>query len=316
MSKSSMPPGSMGSSSPSESKLASRPDVVVQRAARALREQVTGEHRGAGFTRARVINGLHRKRRRRWVHWILFSPALALLVGGSAWAQATQSWPTIWLTVQTVAARSVQLLAGSAEDAEPPPAPKTLRQASSASSAQSEPSVSPPSPPAPPESAALPAPAEPETALVAEHSMPRAKRSPTAASKAAPKTKRKTTEEISPVHDDRTSGPPFSGDSAPQNTLPITEAGPDPENVAFRRAYDLQERANHAAALQAHEDYLRQFPRGRFAPEARYNRAVLLIRLGRYSEARRALEPFVEGAYGNYRRTSARRLLEALADKD
>jgi len=49
-------------------------------------------------------------------------------------------------------------------------------------------------------------------------------------------------------------------------------------------------------------------PRGRFANEARYNRAICLVRLGRHAEAQRDLEPFASGAMG-YRQNEARQLL-------
>jgi hypothetical protein len=45
--------------------------------------------------------------------------------------------------------------------------------------------------------------------------------------------------------------------------------------------------------------------------EARYNRAICLVRLGRREEAREALAPFAAGAYGAYRREEARALLDA-----
>ena len=50
-------------------------------------------------------------------------------------------------------------------------------------------------------------------------------------------------------------------------------------------------------------------------PEARYNRAILLIRLGRYAEARAALGPFARGEVepAGYRQTEAGRLVERLA---
>jgi outer membrane protein assembly factor BamD (BamD/ComL family) len=67
-----------------------------------------------------------------------------------------------------------------------------------------------------------------------------------------------------------------------------------------------------AAALRAWDRYLAVHPRGRFAPEARYNRALMLIRLGRVPEAREALTPFAEGQLGGYRQREARELLGAL----
>jgi len=45
--------------------------------------------------------------------------------------------------------------------------------------------------------------------------------------------------------------------------------------------------------------------------EARYNRAICLVRLGRRAGARAALAPFASGAYGGYRQEDARALLDA-----
>jgi TolA-binding protein len=71
-----------------------------------------------------------------------------------------------------------------------------------------------------------------------------------------------------------------------------------------------------AAALTAWDAYLAAYPDGRFAPEARYNRALTLVRLGRIDEARVALEPFADGRNHGYRQTEARRLLDALDASD
>jgi hypothetical protein len=67
-----------------------------------------------------------------------------------------------------------------------------------------------------------------------------------------------------------------------------------------------------ARALVAWDAYLRAAPHGEFAPEARYNRALALVRLGRNQEAKSALEPFANGAYGAYRKSEASALLEHL----
>lgn len=69
-----------------------------------------------------------------------------------------------------------------------------------------------------------------------------------------------------------------------------------------------------AAALRAWDAYLADYPRGSFALEAHYNRAISLARLGRRQEARSALEPFVHGSFGGYRQAEARTLLDALTD--
>jgi len=68
-----------------------------------------------------------------------------------------------------------------------------------------------------------------------------------------------------------------------------------------------------ARALAGWDAYLRVAPNGQFAPEARYNRALSLVRLGRNQEAKSALEPFANGAYGGYRKAEASALLERIA---
>jgi len=67
-----------------------------------------------------------------------------------------------------------------------------------------------------------------------------------------------------------------------------------------------------AAALRAWNDYLAAYPAGRFGLEARYNRALALVRLDRMDEARAALTPFADGRSGGYRQAEARSLLDAL----
>lgn len=66
------------------------------------------------------------------------------------------------------------------------------------------------------------------------------------------------------------------------------------------------------AALRAWDAYLAAYPRGRLALEARYNRALTLVRLGRVDEARAALQPFATGREGSYRQREASNLLRAL----
>ena len=67
-----------------------------------------------------------------------------------------------------------------------------------------------------------------------------------------------------------------------------------------------------ARALAAWDAYLAAAPNGAFAPEAHYNRALSLVRLGRNSEAKSALEPFANGSYGGYRQAEASALLDRL----
>lgn len=91
------------------------------------------------------------------------------------------------------------------------------------------------------------------------------------------------------------------------------DAGTNEEDAVYQRAHQAHFGAHDsAAALRGWDDYLRAYPNGRFALEAQYNRALALVRLGRYSEGRAALAPFAAGRYGGYRQSEARALLDAM----
>jgi hypothetical protein len=91
---------------------------------------------------------------------------------------------------------------------------------------------------------------------------------------------------------------------------------PAPVEELYRRAHELHFRGSDAAAaLAAWDAYLAAEPSGRFSVEARYNRAIVMIRLGRYTAARAALAPFARGEVEpiGYRQTEAEQLVERLA---
>jgi TolA-binding protein len=89
----------------------------------------------------------------------------------------------------------------------------------------------------------------------------------------------------------------------------------DAEAAAYGRAHrahfvdDLPGRA-----LAAWDAYLASYPRGALAPEARFNRALCLVRLQRWNDAARALGHFARGRDG-YRRSEACTLLSWLRDE-
>jgi TolA-binding protein len=113
---------------------------------------------------------------------------------------------------------------------------------------------------------------------------------------------------------------------APTRTVPVLREddlpSPSPDRVdAEARAYEQAHRAHFFAdtptrALVAWDAYLAAFPRGTFAPEARFNRALCLARLGRFVAAAEALRPFAAGRSSGYRRTEACTLLRWLAERD
>lgn len=86
----------------------------------------------------------------------------------------------------------------------------------------------------------------------------------------------------------------------------------DTDGDLYRLAHEAHFSAHdYARALLGWDAYLRAAPGGRLATEARYNRAICLLRLGRDGEARVALEPFASGKMG-YRQNEARQLLSEL----
>jgi hypothetical protein len=83
--------------------------------------------------------------------------------------------------------------------------------------------------------------------------------------------------------------------------------------AAYQEAHNAHfSRGDCAAALTAYASYLARYPHGRFVMEAKYNRALCLLKTGQLPEGRAALLPFAQGSFGNYRQAQARALLEAL----
>jgi hypothetical protein len=107
---------------------------------------------------------------------------------------------------------------------------------------------------------------------------------------------------------------------APVELPPEPPAPPAPpkqvETVAgvsplYRKAHELYfHDADYDKALVAWDDYLAKEPHGQFAVEARYNRALCLIRLSRFADARDALLPFANGEVvpAGYRQAEAKQL--------
>jgi hypothetical protein len=73
--------------------------------------------------------------------------------------------------------------------------------------------------------------------------------------------------------------------------------------------------AHSPTAVAAWDDFLRVAPDHPLALEARYNRALALVRAGRTSQARAALLPFATGELNGFRAHEARALLAALDHK-
>jgi hypothetical protein len=86
------------------------------------------------------------------------------------------------------------------------------------------------------------------------------------------------------------------------------------EAALFAEAHRIHfEEHDPKRAVEAWDRYLARSRDGRFVPEARYNRALALVRLGRKAEAADALRPFADGAFGDYHRADARTVIDALS---
>ncbi len=104
--------------------------------------------------------------------------------------------------------------------------------------------------------------------------------------------------------------------AAPLSPATTPAPGPDAELAAYQQAHDAHFKGGDpAAALAAWDRYLAQYPSGELAPEARYDRALVLVKLARWSEARAALAPFASAPVGAYRQREAARILAAIRDR-
>jgi TolA-binding protein len=89
----------------------------------------------------------------------------------------------------------------------------------------------------------------------------------------------------------------------------------DDELAAYRVAHTAHFRGTDpVAALAAWDRYLARFPNGRLAPDARYDRALVLVKLQRWADARDALRPFA-ATTGGYRQHEAAELMAAIANR-
>jgi tetratricopeptide (TPR) repeat protein len=252
---------------------------VLQRASKVLRESHNGVNPGSGFTRARILRSLYDKKRGRWSRWSLFGPLVALFLGGTAWAGATGRLPAWWAHAEAW----VTTLNGPTQTASAVVQPgRPTRRAPAATRGS-------PASPAPPQ-AVKPSEDEPSAEAVEQEPPEAATNDPVAS--ALPRVRRALAQPEAPAEVER-----------------------DPELRAFRRAHDLHFKAGRPrAAVAAYDEYLRQYPHGRFVPEARYSTAVSLLKLGERERAKRILESFARGDYGTYRRAEARELLDALSE--
>ncbi|WP_437790145.1 hypothetical protein [Sorangium sp. So ce693] len=287
-------------------------DDVLRDAARALRAEADASRGRRDETRARVMRSLKAQRARRLAMVRVVVPLAAVLVGSVAWASAARWFPGGW---DDVASR-LGLRVSEAPSMPPAPPPhRVLSGPRHAAEAPAPPEAEAPAPPEAEASAEVVAPEQPP--LPAPIAEPPIAPAPPRAPVLAVAPVRSASRQVAAVAPSAARLPaaprPAAGD--PQ-AIERPPAGPDADALyqAAHRAHFVER--SPAAALAAWNAYLAAAPRGRFAVEAQYNRALCLVRLGRADEARRALEPFAQGAFGGYRKDESRSLLEAMRGAD
>ncbi len=253
----------------------------LSRFAAALADENDGAVPAPSVTRERILATLGPGSPKRRLRLAWHAPVWLAFVGSTAWA--TQHVPLRrWL----------------AEQVAPNVAP---RQSESSAPAAVEPA------PAPLEASA----SEPTQRSVALEAAQPQKRATAQPAEAAHATRANGTATATPGPEEAFAPEPITVPSVGASALPEA-ALPDALSL-YRSAHDAQfKRSSYATALDGYQRYLAEFPSGEFAPEARYNSAICLLNIGRTSEARALLEEFAAGAYGDYRRTRARELLDAL----
>lgn len=259
-------------------------------AANAVRErEVVPQH-----TRARLMVSAHRARAGSRQRWFLGLPALLLLLGSTAFAAAGGH----------LGDRAQQAMAWIGLAQTPEPVPPAAVTAASPARRQARIPETPASPAVSVEPVETPPPSAASSAAdVVIAPATTATHSPAARARAALASSATRLE--------------ASGERAPAGSSAAAGAAvdPDPALEVYTRAHQLHFREHaYAAAVDAYEAYLQRSPTGRFALEARYNRAICLVRAGRRAEARAALTSFALGTAGGYRQAEASALLEALGD--
>jgi hypothetical protein len=259
-------------------------DDLLKRSTDALRKETALPELRSGLTRARLLDNAAKAQKKRGnpLRWI--APFVLTLGAGTALAHVThQYFPEVWNAVVPEALeRSV-------------PEEEVVRRAQK----PKKKAITAPAPvapvPAPPPVIETPVVPEPELAVVQPE---------------APK----------PARGKRAHAPAIAQPAEPEP--PVLAITPKPEAPAesaelslFRRAQRLHT-AKDKGAIAAWDDFLRVAPKSPLATEARYNRALGLIRAGRSDDARKALAPFARGDMGGYRQREAAELIDALNDRD
>lgn len=253
----------------------------LARMASALRQAKTGRHPDPRRSRGDILLIFERRKRRR--HWAVRAVTLLVATGllSTAWAASNPARRAAFREL-------VQHWLG------PSPAARLFSRSAEA--------------PARAPSHKAPAETPPPPAVDAPDSLASADSALVAPSKAKPAPSASSSPHVRAAR------------AAPRITKSQDEvavASAPPEEDEDNRLYESAHRAHFRAqdparALALWDAYLAGMPEGRFVAEARYNRALCFVRLGRVAEARAALAPFARGSFGAYRQSEARRLLSLL----
>jgi hypothetical protein len=278
-------------------------DDLLKRASRALREETADAEEGARFTRARVLSSLQQSQVRSRARLAVLLPIAACFAAATAFGMVDGRAPAFVRSLGQALGLSE---ASPPSSSKPPKAPAAAPAASAPSTAPTPAELAPLTPleahpeAAPPE-VAPPAPAE--VAAPAELT-------PRGSSSARATPRGNSSSRARPSSSSESSAALTSPE--PQRDRPgdVSDRAHELYRVAHRTHFVDQD---FVSALRAWDAYLEAAPKGRFVLEARYNRALCLVRLGRTGDARAALEPFASGTYSGYREAEARALIEALS---
>ncbi|AKU96065.1 Proline-rich protein [Labilithrix luteola] len=283
-------------------------DSSLDGAFRALRDRYDGTHAQSDATLRRVLLGTRKQQQSRKVTRWAILPIAATLVASTAWAGATGKL--------AVAYHAMSEMLHSSETSETSPSkpvpntPQNARAPMPAATQEPAPASAEPEPTPEPEA---PKPVESANAPISEQ-VP----APAAPAKVAPAPRESahpaTTALAAPTPPPAETTPTArTNEPSKPSTASSTAEPSDPNAALFAEAHRVHFVERDAArALTAWDAYLAADPNGRFVPEARYNRAIALIRLGRSAEAQNVLQSFAAGNFGDYHRSDARQLLDAL----
>jgi hypothetical protein len=245
----------------------------LMQAVQALRETTSGMETGAAhYTRSRVLGAVRQHKRRRVIGIVFGVPLAAVVAGSVAWAATNQG------LVNFVERASLALFRGHGR----------VQSARAAASSRVQPQINPKSADAGAVSDSAPAVSSSAASL---------EPGPVAAPNQNPQVK------SSLLSESRAQAFAKTGDGE------ITKR----ELILYENAHRAHfVDKNWTAALSAWDEYLHKVPSGRFALEARYNRALCLVRLGNAAQALHALRPFAQGSYGSYRQREAQALIDQI----